>query len=135
VSTRIVLGEVPRADYATERRHDATRADETYTRAQADRIHESIDVLRLHRAEALAPGTTDDSFTASFRGTRDSIDQILLSRHFRAGAADSMGEVTRFDVLNDHLCAPGAGTGLTSDHGQIVAHLRLNAPTGGEKTP
>ncbi|MEM0923874.1 MAG: alpha-1,4 polygalactosaminidase, partial [Pseudomonadota bacterium] len=71
----------------------------------------------------------DMVFTAAFGGVFESIDQILLSRHFHPDFAGQIGEMTYFSVLNDHLtdgAHPEAPYNpLASDHGQIVAHLRL----------
>ena len=54
-----------------------------------------------------------------------SIDQIYLSRHFLG----EIGEMTYFSVLNDHLTdgshAEAPYNKLASDHGQIMAHIRM----------
>ena len=55
------------------------------------------------------------------------------SRHFRPGAPGSMGEVTGVTLRDAHLAARGAAEdGTPSDHGQVVAHLRL-MPKGEER--
>ena len=60
----------------------------------------------------------------------ESIDQILLSQHFLGHGPDSIGQMQYFSVLNDHLtdgAQPEAPYNkLASDHGQIMATLRLN---------
>ena len=59
----------------------------------------------------------------------ESIDQIYLSRHFTPDAPDRIGEMQYFNAFNDHItdgAHPEAPYNkLASDHGQIMAHLRL----------
>ena len=72
----------------------------------------------------------DMVYTAAFGGVFESIDQILMSRHFHPDYANKIGEMEYFSVLNDHLTDgshPEAPYNkLASDHGQIVAHMRMN---------
>ena len=53
-----------------------------------------------------------------------------MSRHFNQGDPEAIGEMTYFNVLNDHLTDgshPDAPYNkLASDHGQIIAHIVLN---------
>ncbi|MEM0923863.1 MAG: endonuclease/exonuclease/phosphatase family protein [Pseudomonadota bacterium] len=131
VSTEIVTGERPFKNYAWMRRHDAERADQRYSDAEAVAITERIEAVRLYPAETLflRKSLRDMVFTTAFGGVFESIDQILLSRHFHPDFAGRIGEMTFFSVLNDHL-TDGAHPEapyktLASDHGQIMAHLRL----------
>ena len=68
-------------------------------------------------------------YTSAFGGTYESIDQILMSRHFLPDWHGHIGEMSYFTVLNDHLTDgshPDAPYNkLASDHGQIMATFRL----------
>ena len=87
--------------------------------------------VRLHSAEKLfvRKSLRDMVYTSAFGGNFESIDQILMSRHFHPDYADRLGEMEYFSVLNDHLTDgshPEAPYNkLASDHGQIMAHFRL----------
>ena len=71
-------------------------------------------------------------YTSAFGGVFESIDQILMSRHFLPEFAGQIGEMEYFSVLNDHLTDgshPEAPYNkLASDHGQIMAHMVLGDP-------
>ncbi|QQA43482.1 endonuclease/exonuclease/phosphatase family protein [Pelagovum pacificum] len=131
VSTEIISGEVPFRNYAWMRRHDATTPYERYTEQEATRIKEDVERVRLHSAEKLfvRKALRDMVYTASFGGIYESIDMILMSRHFHPDFAGRIGEMEYFSVLNDHLTDgsfPEAPYNkLASDHGQIMAHFRL----------
>ncbi|MEL6992753.1 MAG: alpha-1,4 polygalactosaminidase, partial [Pseudomonadota bacterium] len=90
----------------------------------------------LHSAEKLfvQKSLRDMVYTSAFGGVYESIDQIFMSRHFHPENADRVGEMTYFSVLNDHLTDgshPEAPYNkLASDHGQIMAHIRMR---GSEK--
>ena len=62
-------------------------------------------------------------------GVYESIDQIYMSNHFMKDSPNSIGEMAYFSVFNDHLTDgshPEAPYNkLASDHGQIMAHMRL----------
>ncbi len=132
VSTEIITGEAPFRNYAWMRRHDAEQADQRYSNEEADRILESVERVRLHSAEKLfvRKSLRDMVYTAAFGGVYESIDQILMSRHFHPDYPKRIGEMEYFSVLNDHLTDgshPEAPYNkLASDHGQIMAHIRLN---------
>ncbi|MEM0942692.1 MAG: endonuclease/exonuclease/phosphatase family protein [Pseudomonadota bacterium] len=131
VSTEIVSGERPFKNYAWMRRHDARHPGERYSEAEAGQIAESIEALRLHSAERLfvRKSLRDMVYTTAFGGQFESIDQIFLSRHFHPDWPGRLGEMTYYSVLNDHLTDgshPEAPYNkLASDHGQIMAHIRL----------
>ena len=136
VSSEIITGERPFKNYAWMRRHDATAPNDRYSREEAERIREEVERLRLHSAERLfvKKSARDMVFTSAFGGVYESIDQILMSRHFHPGNPDRIGEMEYFSVLNDHLTDgshPEAPYNkLASDHGQIMAHIRLGRPAG-----
>ena len=71
----------------------------------------------------------DMVYTAAFGGTFESIDQIYVSRHFHPDYKKRIGAMEYFSVLNDHLTDgshPEAPYNkLASDHGQIIAHMRI----------
>ena len=131
VSTEIITGEAPFRNYAWMRRHDAESADQRYSKEEAARILESVERVRLHSAEKLfvRKSLRDMVYTSAFGGVYESIDQILMSRHFHPDHAGRIGEMEYFSVLNDHLTDgshPEAPYNkLASDHGQIMAHIRL----------
>jgi endonuclease/exonuclease/phosphatase family metal-dependent hydrolase len=65
------------------------------------------------------------AFSSVHEGQYSTIDHIMVSGHFHAGLPGAIGEVLDVIYLNDHLvlCKPDA-----SDHGQVVARIRLNPP-------
>lgn len=134
VSSEIVTGERPFHNYSWMLRHDATHRDDRYTEEEHLKITESIERLRLHSAEKLfvRKSLRDMVFTASFGGVFESLDQIYLSQHFHPDFEDQIGEMEYFSAFNDHLTDgshPEAPYNkLASDHGQIVAHMRLGGP-------
>ena len=131
VSTEIITGEAPFRNYAWMRRHDAAEAHQRYSKAEAAQILESIESVRLHSAEKIfvRKSLRDMVYTSAFGGVYESIDQILMSRHFHPDNAARVGEMEYFSVFNDHLTDgshPEAPYNkLASDHGQIVAHMRM----------
>lgn len=135
VSSEIITGEAPFRNYAWMRRHDAEKANERYSKEEAAQIREDIERVRLHSAEKLfvRKSLRDMVYTSAFGGVFESIDQILMSRHFHPDHPDRIGEMEYFSVLNDHLTDgshPEAPYNkLASDHGQIMAHIRLGAAT------
>lgn len=132
VSSEIITGETPFKNYSWMRRHDATKANQRYSREDAEAIRESIEAVRLHSAEKqfVRKSLRDMVYTSAFGGVFESIDQILMSRHFLAEHAENIGSMEYFSVLNDHLTDgshPEAPYNkLASDHGQIIAHFKLN---------
>ena len=131
VSSEIISGEVPFRNYAWMLRHDARAGNDRYTAEEHKQITGDIERVRLHSAEKLfvRKSLRDMVYTSAFGGVFESIDQILLSRHFHPDNPDRVGDMTYFSVFNDHLTDgshPEAPYNkLASDHGQIVAHLRL----------
>lgn len=133
VSSEIVSGEVPFRNYAWMRRHDARAPNERYSQEEADQIHQSVEAVRLHSAEKLFVRNSlrDMVYTTAFGGVYESIDQILMSKHFHPDVPDRIGDMEYFSVLNDHITDgshPEAPYNkLASDHGQIMAHFRLRS--------
>ncbi len=131
VSSEIITGEIPFKNYAWMRRHDAKHRSDRYTRDENVQITEDINAVRLHSAEKLfvKRSLRDMVYTSAFGGVFESIDQILLSRHFLSDAPGSIGEMSYFSVLNDHLTdgshPEAPHNKLASDHGQIIAHMTL----------
>ncbi len=132
VSSEIITGEVPFKNYAWMRRHDAKHKGDRYKDHENDKIQEAVDSMRLHSAEKLfvRKSLRDMIYTSAFGGVFESIDQILMSRHFHPDYAQRIGEMEYFSVLNDHLTDgshPEAPYNkLASDHGQIIAHMVIN---------
>ena len=131
VSSEILCGEVPFRNYAWIRRHDAQHSGDRYSDTEDTIIHENIDRVRLHSAEKLfvRKSMRDMVYTSVFGGVFESIDQILMSRHFHPDHDRRIGEMTYFRVFNDHLTdgshAEAPYNKLASDHGQIMAHMTL----------
>ena len=131
VSSEIIAGERPFRNYSWMRRHDAERANDRYSTEENEAITEAIERVRLHSAEKLfvRRSLRDMVYTASFGGVFESIDQIYFSRHFHPEFEHRIGEMEYFSVFNDHLTDgshPEAPYNkLASDHGQIMAHMRL----------
>lgn len=131
VSSEIISGEVPFKNYAWMLRHDAEHGGDRYSREEDTQIRGGIEAVHLASAEALfvRKSLRDMVYTAAFGGNFESIDQIYLSRHFHPDNEDAIGEMTYFSCLNDHITDgshPEAPYNkLASDHGQIIAHMRL----------
>lgn len=131
VSSEIISGERPFRNYSWMRRHDAKAANDRYSKAENAAITEAVEAVRLHSAEKLfvRRSLRDMVYTAAFGGVYESIDQIYLSQHFHPEYDDRIGEMEYFSVFNDHLTdgshAEAPYNKLASDHGQIMAHLRL----------
>ena len=131
VSSEIISGEVPFRNYAWMLRHDAEHRSDRYSAEENLEITEAVERVRLHSAEKLfvRKSLRDMVYTSAFGGTFESIDQIYVSRHFLPEFEDRIGEMEYFSVLNDHLTDgshPEAPYNkLASDHGQIIAHMRI----------
>ena len=131
VSSEIITGEVPFKNYAWMLRHDAEHRGDRYSDAESTQITEDIEAARLHSAERLfvRKSLRDMVYTSAFGGIYESIDQILMSRHFLPDWREHIGEMSYFSVLNDHLTDgshPEAPYNkLASDHGQIMATIQL----------
>lgn len=131
VTQEIISGEMPFVNYAWMRRHDAKDENDRYTDEEAAQILENVERVRLHSAERLfvRKSLRDMVFTASFGGVFESLDAILMSRHFHPDWPDRIAEMDYLSVFNDHITDgshPEAPYNkLASDHGQIMAHLRL----------
>ncbi len=130
VSSEIITGETPFKNYAWMRRHDAKKSNQRYSKTDAAAIRENIEAVRLHSAEKqfARKSLRDMVYTSAFGGVYESIDQILMSRHFLAEHANHIASMEYFSVLNDHLTDgshPEAPYNkLASDHGQIIAHFK-----------
>jgi hypothetical protein len=131
VSSEIIAGEKPFKNYAWMLRHDAERRNDRYSDEQNLEIREAIESRAMVSAEKLfvQKSLRDMVYTSAFGGVYESIDQILMSRHFLPNTPHSIGEMEYFSVFNDHLTDgshPEAPYNkLASDHGQIMAHMKL----------
>ena len=131
VSSEIISGERPFKNYAWMLRHDAKTAGDRYSENEDVQIREAVEAVRMHSAEKqfVRKSARDTVYTSAFGGVYESIDQIYMSRHFLADAPNSIGQMDYFSVLNDHLTdgshAEAPYNKLASDHGQIIAHMRL----------
>jgi hypothetical protein len=131
VSSEIISGENAFKNYSWMRRHDANSANARYSKQDNIAIREEIERVKLHSAEKLfvRKSLRDMVYTSAFGGVFESIDQILMSRDFHPDYAERIGEMEYFSVFNDHLTDgshPEAPYNkLASDHGQIMAHMRI----------
>jgi Endonuclease/Exonuclease/phosphatase family len=131
VSSEIISGEHPFKNYSWMLRHDAKAPNDRYSREENEQITEAVDRVRLRSAEKMfvRKSLRDMVYTAAFGGVYESIDQIYMSRHFDSAWGKSIGEMEYYSVFNDHLTDgshPEAPYNkLASDHGQIMAHIRL----------
>lgn len=131
VSSEIISGEVPFKNYSWMLRHDARHPNDRYTKEENKQITEAVERVRLHAAEKLfvRKSLRDMVYTSAFGGIYESIDQIYMSRHFLPEYKRSIGEMEYYSVFNDHLTDgshPEAPYNkLASDHGQILAHMRI----------
>ena len=114
-------------------RHDAETPRDRYSDAEDKQIRAAMLNMQLVSAENLflRKSLRDVVYTTAFGGVHESIDQIYLSRHFTPDNPDRIGQMDYFSVFNDHLTDgshPEAPYNkLASDHGQIMAHMRLGA--------
>jgi hypothetical protein len=131
VSSEIISGETPFKNYAWMLRHDAETPRDRYSEAEDQAIRAAMLQMQLVSAENLflRKSLRDVVYTTAFGGVHESIDQIYLSRHFNPDNPDRIGDMEYFSVFNDHLTDgshPEAPYNkLASDHGQIMAHMRL----------
>ncbi len=139
VSSEIIAGEVPFRNYSWMLRHDAKSHSDRYTREENQIITEAVQAARLHSAEKqfVRKSLRDMVYTSAFGGVYESIDQIYMSRHFLPEAPDSIGEMEYYSVMNDHLTdgshVEAPYNKLASDHGQIMAHIRLGTEEGDQR--
>jgi hypothetical protein len=131
VSSEIISGEAPFKNYSWMLRHNAKRGDDRYSKKENTKIREAIESVRLHSAEKLfvRKSLRDMVYTSAFGGVFESIDQILMSRHFHPDYDGKIGEMEYFSVFNDHITDGSHDEApynkLASDHGQIMAHMQL----------
>ncbi|MEM9140897.1 MAG: endonuclease/exonuclease/phosphatase family protein, partial [Pseudomonadota bacterium] len=87
VSSEIIAGEQPFKNYAWMRRHDAKHENDRYSDEENDTIQAEIRSVMLESAERMfvRRAQRDMIYTAAFNGVYESIDLILLSRHFQDG--------------------------------------------------
>ncbi len=131
VSNEIISGEMPFRNYSWMLRHDAKSPSDRYSEEENKQITEAVDRVRLRAAEKMfvRKSLRDMVYTAAFGGVYESIDQIYMSRHFDETYDKALGEMEYFSVFNDHLTdgshAEAPYNKLASDHGQIMAHMRI----------
>lgn len=131
VSSAMIKGEKPFKNYAWMRRHDAEHKADRYTEQEDLVIRSQIEQFQLTSAEMqfIQQSQRDMVYTSAFGGVYESIDQILMSHHFVAGGPNTIGKMEYFSAFNDHItngAHPDAPYNkLASDHGQIMAHMRL----------
>ncbi|MDO6479160.1 endonuclease/exonuclease/phosphatase family protein [Shimia thalassica] len=131
VSSEIISGETPFRNYSWMLRHDAKDYNDRYTKEENKAITKAVLAHQLTSAEGLfvRKSMRDMVYTAAFGGIYESLDQIYLSRHFHPDNAERIGDMEYFSVFNDHLTdgshAEAPYNKLASDHGQIMAHMKI----------
>ncbi|MDG1074326.1 MAG: endonuclease/exonuclease/phosphatase family protein [Methylophilaceae bacterium] len=131
VTSSMIKGERPFKNYAWMRRHDAEHKNDRYSEREDLVIRAQIEQYQLTSAEAqmIKRNQGETVYTTAFAGVYESIDQILMSQHFIKGSANNIGVMDDFSVFNDHITerahADAPYPKLASDHGQIVAHMKL----------
>ncbi|MEM7438596.1 MAG: endonuclease/exonuclease/phosphatase family protein [Pseudomonadota bacterium] len=131
VSSAVITGERPFKNYSWMRRHNPEHRSDRYTKEENEIIQNAVEDMRLTSAEKLfvRKSLRDMVYTSAFGGVFESIDQILLSRHFHPDNPGAIGSMEYFSVLNDHITdgshAEAPYNKLASDHGQIMAHISL----------
>ena len=131
VSSEIVSGEQPFRNYSWMLRPDAKDYNDRYSAEENESITAAVLDHRLTSAEKLfvRRSLRDMIYTAAFGGVYESLDQVYMSRHFHPDNPDRVGDMEYFSVFNDHLTDgshPEAPYNkLASDHGQVMAHMRL----------
>ena len=134
VSSEIISGETPFKNYSWMLRHNAQKENDRYTKEENEQIREAVEGMRLHSAEKLfvRKSLRDMVYTSAFGGVFESIDQILMSRHFHPEFDGKIGEMEYFSAFNDHITdgshEEAPYNKLASDHGQIMAHMQLFDP-------
>jgi len=132
VPSSIIKGERPFKNYAWMRRHDAEHKGQRYSEQDDTVIRAQIEQYQLSSAEMqfIQSSQRDMVYTSAFGGVYESIDQILMSHHFMPASPNPIGRMEYFSTFNDHItngAHPDAPYNkLASDHGQIMAHMRLN---------
>jgi endonuclease/exonuclease/phosphatase family metal-dependent hydrolase len=92
------------------------------------------DVLLYNAFDIQARQNTrrDVSYSHIFNGFYDTLDQIYVSQEFSRLNPERVGEVEYVHYFNDHLVdrslSQDGGGRIQSDHGQVVATLRLRTP-------
>ena len=129
VSSEILAGERPFRNYSWMRRHDAEKEHDRYTEEENEQIQHDVRAVMLESAERMfvRRAQRDMVYTAAFNGVYESIDLILLSRHFQDRHPDQIARLDYLTCLNDHLTdgsfEEAPYNKLASDHGQLVATL------------
>ncbi len=132
VPSAVIKGEKPFKNYAWMLKHSAEHKGDRYSDQDDLVIRAQIEQYQLQSAEMqfIKNSQRDMVYTSAFGGVYESIDQIFMSQHFLAGTANNIGVMDYFSVFNDHI-TNGAHSDapynkLASDHGQIMAHMRLD---------
>ena len=131
VSSEIISGEMPFRNYSWMLRHDAKDYNDRYSKEEDKSIRGEVKAHGLTSAEKLfvRKSLRDMVYTSAFGGVYESLDQIYLSRHFHPDNEARIGEMEYFSVFNDHITdgshAEAPYNKLASDHGQVMAHMKI----------
>ncbi len=124
----IVLGDLNDADRAVTTQMIA--GDPPFYRLPRAQKERAWDTL-LYSAEEIQQrqSTRDVYFTHIYNSFYESLDHILVSQEFYGRNPDCLAELDHVQVLNDHLIDESQTfeelSNTRSDHGQVVARLRL----------
>ncbi len=131
VSSSMIKGEKPFKNYAWMRRHNAKHKGDRYSNEEDQLIRSQVEKYQLQSAEMqfIKSSQRDMVYTTAFNGVYESIDQILMSSHLMEGRKNAIGKMDYFSAFNDHITNGAHDEApynkLASDHGQIVAHMRV----------
>lgn len=81
-----------------------------------------------YRIQSLRDPLRDVGYTHIHEGNLDTIDHILVSEEFNPASRFAIGDVLEVNYLNDHVVLREQHT---SDHGAVLARIRLFAPADG----
>ncbi|MDJ0827369.1 MAG: endonuclease/exonuclease/phosphatase family protein [Rhodobacter sp.] len=88
--------------------------------------------FRLADAFHMAPDETGEERPGTHMWDKkwSTLDYVLVSDVFSPRSPNSIGQVTEFEVLNEHVDNDGVGNKTQSDHGQVVVELSKLVPDG-----
>lgn len=89
---------------------------------RADQEELGVRLFDCRQIQAQRGGSREFGYTHMHDGCFNTIDHVLVSRHFHQAYPDAIGEVAEVVYLNDHVLwrPPGA-----SDHGLALVRMRL----------
>lgn len=88
-----------------------------------------IDAYNLHKKKIYNPHPEQKEIkrtpTSYFIGKGNVLDYVFVSNHFNKKSKFSIGQVTSYEILDEHLQKNGDGSLLNSDHAQVVCEVEF----------